>query len=135
MSKNWTIDGVPAGLILRDVAGSRYTVCFDKNQAALEDIEKINWEHPAVVRVDADENAVALPEGYGFTLVELRYTSLMQEYRAEIEVLAQYLGDVTGYREELETAQAENSMLRSENSEMEADLEQAYELLYGGEDA
>ena len=117
------------------MAGSRYTVCFDKNQAALEDIEKINWEHPAVVRVDADENAVALPEGYGFKLVELRYTSLMQEYRAEIEVLAQYLGDVTGYREELETAQAENSMLRSENSEMEADLEQAYELLYGGEDA
>lgn len=140
--ENWTIDGVPAGLITRDLGGSRYAVRFDRNRVALADIEGIDWSKPAIERKDADANAVALPEGYGFELVEITYTSLMRQYTAVLAVAKQNLGDVTGYREELAEANAAAGALRTEiasanaaAAELESDLEQAYELLYGGDEA
>lgn len=144
MSKKWIINGVPAETIWRNgkINGS-YTVTFNKDDATLADIEGIDWAHPEVKRGPGnDEQFHCLPEGYGFKLNSVNYTGSMQRYTAEISVLAQYLGDVTGYQaqiEEKDTAisglQTDLEAVRAAASGLENDLEQAYELLYGGEDA
>ena len=186
MAKKWIINGVPAETIWRnkEVNGS-YTVHFRKEDATLADIEGIDWAHPVVKRGRGnDERFHCLPEGYGFKLNSINYSGSMQRYTAEISVLKQYLGDVTGYQAQIEemeekakeyqaqieeqetkisgleedcaTAQAaalalEDAVKGKESeidglrgdldaaktaaSALEADLEQAYELLYGGEDA
>lgn len=45
--KRWKIDGVTAGPISRHYpANGRYSVIFERDDAFLEQIEKINWPSP-----------------------------------------------------------------------------------------
>lgn len=101
MATKWLIDKVPAGLITRNGVGGHYTVRFDKSQTTLADIEGIRWEKPEIQNVGADDNEIRLPEGYGFRLIKITYSSLSKQYEAELETDTQYLGDVTGYQEEI----------------------------------
>lgn len=67
--KRWKIDGVTAGPISRHYpANGRYSVIFERDDAFLEQIEKINWAKPTIQRLSEDANEQGLPEGYGFRL-------------------------------------------------------------------
>lgn len=72
--KRWKIDGVTAGPISRHYpANGRYSVIFERDDAFLEQIEKINWAKPTMQRLSEDANEQGLPEGYGFMLVLSEY--------------------------------------------------------------
>ena len=142
MNEKWRIDGVPVKFIHRSGAGGNYWVVFDKTKATLTEIEGINWAHPTVVRVDAANNDEGLPDGYGFDVVQITYSSLPKEYVAEIRTAKQFLGDVTGYVAEIEAQQATIAAKTAEIGDLNAQLAEAdelaislYEQLEGGEEA
>ena len=108
--KRWKIDGVTAGPISRHYpANGRYSVIFERDDAFLEQIEKINWAKPTIQRLSEDANEPGLPEGYGFKVVDIKYDNSGRHYTVELQTASQYLGDVTQYQEqiaELESAAA-----------------------------
>lgn len=130
----WEIDGVPAAFITRSAANGRYRVTFERSEAALEQIEQINWSAPAITKVSGSEQEQALPAGYGFVLADLRYQHANRIFIAELQTAQQYLGDVTGYQAEIQQL---NETLRQQQeataqqsakvSGMMSDMEQAYE--------
>lgn len=109
--KRWMIDGVTAGPIHRHYPNNgRYTVIFEREYAFLEQIEKINWAQPTIRNISEHANEPGLPEGYGFDLVKIEYTSSGRYYTVTLQTASQYLGDVTEYQAqitELEAAAAE----------------------------
>lgn len=121
MAKKWIINGVPAETIWRnkEVNGS-YTVHFCKDDATLADIEGIDWAHLVVKReLGNDERFHCLPEGYGFKLNSVNYVGSMNQYIAEISVLKQYLGDVTGYQAQIEEMEEKAKEYQSQIEEQE----------------
>lgn len=98
----WKLDGVPAAFITRDPVSGRYRVTFEREEAALEQIEGIRWDAPTVERVTDAPNEPGLPEGCGFTLVELRYRRTAGIFVAEVETARQFWGDVAGCQAEID---------------------------------
>ena len=93
--KRWKIDGVTAGPISRHYpANGRYSVIFERDDAFLEQIEKINWAKPTIQRLSEDANEPGLPEGYGFKVVDIKYDNSGRHYTVELQTASQYLGDV-----------------------------------------
>ena len=130
----WEIDGVPAAFITRSAANGRYRVTFERSEATLEQIEQINWSAPTLTNISGSAQEPGLPAGYGFTLVDLCYQHTSRIFIAELQTAQQYLGDVTGYQEEIrqlnETIrqQAETAEQQTEKlSGMVSDMEQAYQ--------
>ena len=109
--KRWMIDGVTAGPIHRHYPNNgHYSIIFEREYAFLEQIEKIDWEKPAIRNISGNANEPGLPEGYGFEVVKIEYTSSGRYYTVELQTASQYLGDVTEYQAQiasLETAAAE----------------------------
>ena len=94
----WRIDGVTAAYITRGPVNGQYRVLFERSLAELADIEAIRWEHPTVELLRTDITGVlGLPEGYGFTVVDITYDHGSKSYTVTVQVASQYLGDVTGY--------------------------------------
>lgn len=108
---HWTIDGVTAGPITRNYLGNgQYAVIFEREYASLEQIEGINWAKPSIEHIGIHGNEDGLPEGYGFKVVDIEYCSSTRSYRVTVKTDSQYLGDVTGYQDQidqLESASAE----------------------------
>lgn len=108
---HWTIDGVTAGPITRNYLGNgQYAVIFEREYASLEQIEGINWAKPSIEHIGIHGNEDGLPEGYGFKVVDIEYYSSTRSYRVTVKTDSQYLGDVTGYQDQidqLESASAE----------------------------
>lgn len=111
--QHWKIDGVQAAFIMRGTQNGRYRVLFERAFASIEQIEAINWAHPAIEHTNlACPDEIGLPDGYGFNIVRISYDSGNRSYTAEVEVASQYLGDVTGYQaqiDELDQAVAEKN--------------------------
>ena len=59
----WKIDGVPAAFITRGAVNGRYCVTFERSEATLEQIERINWAAPTLERVTESLAEPGLPEG------------------------------------------------------------------------
>ena len=116
----FNIDGVTAGPISRHYpANGRYSVIFERDDAFLEQIEKINWAKPTMQRLSEDANEQGLPEGYGFKVVDIKYNNSGRYYTVELQTASQYLGDVTQYQEqiaELESAAAEKDSIITEQA-------------------
>lgn len=130
----WEIDGVSAAFITRGTTNGRYCVTFERSEAALEQIEAINWSTPAVKSMTDTENEMGLPVGYGFTLVDLRYQHSNQLFIAELQTAQQYLGDVTEYQAQIqvlnETIHAQSSVAEQKSEQIAAmvtDMKHAYE--------
>lgn len=109
--ERWIIDGVTAGPIRPHYPNNgHYSIIFEREYAFLEQIEKINWEKPAIRNISGRTNEPGLPEGYGFEVVKIEYNSSGRYYTVEVRTASQYLGDVTEYQEQiakLEAAAAE----------------------------
>lgn len=100
--KRWMIDGLPVGLIMRSApSNGRYTVVFEREFASLEQIEAVNWAQPTVEYIGPHGNEAGLPEGYGFTVEDIQYESGTKAYRVVLKTASQYLGDVTGYQDQV----------------------------------
>ena len=134
----WKIDGVPAAFNTRGADNRRYSVTFERSEATLEQIERINWAAPTLERVTESLAEPGLPEGYGFQLMELRYQHTSQNFIAEVQTARQYWGDVTAYQTQIEalnetiaqqqtTVDAQADQLRSMVTDMEAAYEEGVE--------
>ena len=100
---HWTIDGVTAGPITRNYLGNgQYAVIFEREYASLEQIEGINWAKPSIEHIGIHGNEDGLPEGYGFKVVDIEYCSSTRSYRVTVKTDSQYLGDVTGYQDQID---------------------------------
>lgn len=99
--KKWKIDGLIAGFVMRMGPGGNYRVVFERENASLEQIEAINWAKPVIEYIGPHGSEPGLPEGYGFDVVGITYDSGCKSYTVELKTASQYLGDVTGYQEEI----------------------------------
>lgn len=119
-SKRWTIDGLPTGLIMRSVPGNgKYTVVFEREFVSLEQIEAVNWAKPTIEYIGPHASEPGLPEGYGFVVDDIQYQSGLKTYHVVLQTASQYLGDVTGYQDqiaELESAAAEKDSALAEQA-------------------
>ena len=99
--KKWKIDGLIAGFVMRMGPGGNYRVVFERENASLEQIEAINWAKPVIEYIGPHGSEPGLPEGYVFDVVGITYDSGCKSYTVELKTASQYLGDVTGYQEEI----------------------------------
>ena len=104
------IDGVRCGLVLRD--GDGYTALFEREFASLEAIEGIQWDRPEIT------GSCILPAGCGFTVTDIAYSHTERCYRVRLTLGKQYLGDVTGYQEQIDTLQAQLQSAREQLDEL-----------------
>ena len=105
------IDGVPCGLVMRGSINGQYLVVFERELATLEQVEAIHWERPTI------EGECILPAGYGFTVSDIRYSAATRSYTVVLQVAEQYLGDVAGYRSQVEELQSTVAGQRAELQE------------------
>lgn len=124
--ETWRIDGVSAGVILRGSVNGRYKVVIEREYAELPQIEAIHWEKPTVehLRTDRPEET-GLPEGYGFDVVRITYDSAARSYTVELQVASQYLGDVSGYQEQVAQLQSQVESLEEQAAAAQSQAEQA----------
>lgn len=107
MEKKWIIDGLPAGIIMRsNPSNGRYTVVFEREFASLEQIEAVNWDKPTVEYIGPHGSEDGLPEGYGFEVEDIRYRSSTKSFDVILKTASQYLGDVTGYQDQIDQLEA-----------------------------
>lgn len=105
--KKWLIDGLPAGIIMRsNPSNGRYTVVFEREFASLEQIEAVNWDKPTVEYIGPHGSEDGLPEGYGFEVEDIRYRSSTKSFDVILKTASQYLGDVTGYQDQIDQLEA-----------------------------
>ena len=123
----WEIDGVPAAFITRGSANGRYCVTFERSEASLDQIEQINWSNPALNRMTESSSELALPFGYGFDLVDLRYQHSTQLFVAELQVSQQYMGDVSDYQVQIQQMTETIDQQSAQMTTMVTDMETAYE--------
>lgn len=131
------IDGCEIKSVMRVPMRSdgSYVVRFP-HDAVLSQLESINWDKPTIVLNEPrDTNKTYLPTGCGFVLDHLTYSSHPMEWKAEIKVGKQYLGDVTGYQAQIDklTAQSADqqstiSNQKQEIAKLEVQLAEADEL-------
>lgn len=123
----WEIDGVPAAFVTRGSANGRYCVTFERSEASLDQIEQINWSNPALNRMTESSSELALPFGYGFDLVDLRYQHSTQLFVAELQVAQQYMGDVSDYQVQIQHLTETIDQQSAQMTTMVTDMETAYE--------
>ena len=123
----WEIDGVPAAFVTRGSANGRYCVTFERSEASLDQIEQINWSNPALNRMTESSSELALPFGYGFDLVDLRYQHSTQLFVAELQVSQQYMGDVSDYQVQIQQMTETIDQQSAQMTTMVTDMETAYE--------
>lgn len=125
--KRWTIDGLPTGLIMRSAPGNgKYTVVFEREFVSLEQIEAVNWAKPTIEYIGPHASEPGLPEGYGFVVDDIQYQSGLKTYHVVLQTASQYLGDVTGYQDQiavLENSAAEKDSVIAEQAAQLQDQE------------
>lgn len=126
---HWKFDGVGAAFVRKGQKNGQYAVLFERDSAELAAIEAINWAKPTVEHLVDRPNEFSLPEGYGFEVMDISYDHNIRAYTVELKTAAQYLGDVTGYQEEIEGLNATVAEKDTTIATLEADLEEADELV------
>ena len=134
LGKRWEIDGVPAAFITRSAVNGHYCITFEREEARLEQLEKIQWATPSIVRLTDHEGELGLPEGYGFEITDIRYQHSGRYFVVEVRTAQQYLGDVTGYQAQIDdltqTIRQQQTALDSQTAEtaaMISSMKAAYE--------
>lgn len=120
------IDGVKCAITMRGRSNGYYVCTFERDKASLEDIESINWNNPVLTK---KKNDCVLPDGYGYEVDSITYSSITSCYTVEIKVLTQYLGDVTDYVNQVAELTAQVSELQSSVSSMTAEVAQKDETI------
>ena len=107
-SNKTTIDGVRCTVSPVGGLGSgKFRALFERELASLEQIEAIHWDMPQIAG-----DSAGLSEGCGYQVDDITYANSTHTYQVTFHLLAQYLGDVSGYQtrvSELETTLTETS--------------------------
>lgn len=98
LGKRWEISGVPAAFITRSPINGHYCVTFERDEAALEQVERIDWARPDIRKLTDNQEELGLPEGYGFEVEDLSYQYQSRCFVVELRIAQQYLGDVIAYQ-------------------------------------
>lgn len=72
-----------------------YKVVFKREDATIDQIEKISWKRPAM------NDYCKLPIGFAFNMKSINYNSRNKTYEVILILRDQYLGDVTRYQTEI----------------------------------
>ena len=116
------IDGLPCGLVMRGSANGEYLAVFERELCSLEEVEGIDWSAPSI------QGSCVLPVGYGFAVKDIRYDHATRSYTVVLQVQEQYLGDVTGYQEQVsqleDTVAQQTATIQSQEAAIQA-LEEA----------
>lgn len=102
------INGIPCAMIRRGMQNGEYRLIFEREFASLEQLEAINWRRPKL------SGPCTLPAGYGFELKNINYYMSDKTWEVTLTVREQYLGDVTGYQENVDTLKAEKTRLEAD---------------------
>lgn len=107
-SNKTTIDGVRCTVSPVGGLGSgKFRALFERELASLEQIEAIHWDMPQIAG-----DSAGLSEGCGYQVDDITYANSTHTYQVTFHLLAQSLGDVSGYQtrvSELETTLTETS--------------------------
>ncbi len=131
-NKKLTICGIPCEHVVRGGVNGTYRAVFSQADAPLSAVEKIDWNKPAV------KGDCLLPAGYGFTVKSIAYEPAFQCTSVELEVAAQYLGDVTGYAAQVAELESQSAAQKQEIAELHSQLaetDEALIALYEAQDA
>ena len=130
MSNKPTVDGIPCNPQRTNQNGI-YHVYFDRKDATLDQIERIDWAHPTLVGT-GDK----LPGNYGYQIDDIAYLHPYRRFAVRLKVLQQYLGDVTGYQAEIQeletslaTAQEEKAAAQEQAQTAAAEAAETAEIL------
>lgn len=134
---NYKINGHRISGVRR--SGTEYCILFERyfEENTLEEIEKIDWEHIIVEQIREDYPTIGLPEGYSFTVKDLRYIMAYDSFEVVLEADRQYWGDVAAYQSQIDTltetvAQKNNALTETEEAltaanALLAEIEEAYD--------
>lgn len=107
-SNKTSIDGVRCTVSPVGGLGSgKFRALFERELASLEQIEAIHWDMPQIAG-----DSAGLSEGCGYQVDDITYANSTHTYQVTFHLLAQYLGDVSGYQtrvSELEATLTETS--------------------------
>lgn len=83
---NWTVGGVTTRE-MSSVSGGRggWDVVFSRDDASIEQIEMIDWEHPDIVQ--RGERECPLPQGCAFKVQKISYFHIYRIYIVRIKKL------------------------------------------------
>ena len=130
MSNKPTVDGIPCNPQRTNQNGI-YHVYFDRKDATLDQIERIDWAHPTLVGTGD-----SLPGNYGYQIDDIAYLHPYRRFAVRLKVLQQYLGDVTGYQAEIQeletslaTAQEEKAAAQEQAQTAAAEAAETAEIL------
>ena len=130
MSNKPTVDGIPCNP-QRTTQNGIYHVYFDRKDATLDQIERIDWAHPTLVGTGDN-----LPGNYGYQIDDIAYLHPYRRFAVRLKVLQQYLGDVTGYQAEIQeletslaTAQEEKAAAQEQAQTAAAEAAETAEIL------
>lgn len=121
MSVRPTVDGIPCKPSRSNTNGI-YHVYFDRKDATLEQIERIDWADPTLENT-GDE----LPQGYGYQIEDIQYLHTYRKFCVRLKVRQQYLGDVTGYQAEISALEASLAAAQAEKAAAQAQAQTAAE--------
>lgn len=110
MSNKPTVDGIPCNPQRTNQNGI-YHVYFDRKDATLDQIERIDWAHPTLVGTGD-----SLPGNYGYQIDDIAYLHPYRRFAVRLKVLQQYLGDVTGYQAEIQELEASLATAQEEKA-------------------
>lgn len=122
-NKKLTICGIPCAHVVRGGANGSYRAVFSQADAPLSAVEKINWSKP-VVKGDC-----LLPAGYGFTVKSITYEPAYECTSVELEVAAQYLGDIAGYAAQVAELESQSAAQKQEIADLQNQLAETDEAL------
>ncbi len=122
-SNNTTIDGVRCTVSPVGGLGSgKFRALFERELASLEQIEAIHWDMPQITG-----DSSLLPEGCGYQVDNITYDHSTRTYHVSFHMDEQYLGDVSGYQERVESLEADLETAQQDKAAAEQEAQQAQE--------
>ena len=122
-SNRTTIDGVRCTVSPVGGLGSgKFRALFERELASLEQIEAIHWDMPQITG-----DSSLLPEGCGYQVDNITYDHSTRTYHVSFHMDEQYLGDVSGYQERVESLEAGLETAQQDKAAAEQEAQQAQE--------
>lgn len=102
-NNNTQIDEIRCTVSPVDGLGSgKFRALFEREFASLEQIEAIRWNAPQITG-----DSSLLPEDCGYQVDNITYDHSTRTYHVSFHMDEQYLGDVSGYQERVESLEAD----------------------------
>lgn len=117
------IDSIRCTVSPVDGLGSgKFRALFERELASLEQIEAIRWNSPQITG-----DSSLLPEGCGYQVDNITYDHSTRTYHVSFHMDKQYLGDVSGYQERVESLEADLETAQQDKAAAEQEAQQAQE--------